>query len=237
MGSSDFPMTRWSVVVSAREGDARQAKAALSELCEAYWVPLYAFARRTGKSAEDAEDLTQAFFARLIEKDLFAKADEERGKLRSFLLGTFKHFLSDEWDKARALKRGGGRALVSIDAAQAEERLAVEPVDEESPDRSFERKWALVVLERVMQSLRKTYEEAGKGEVFEELHPYLAPDSGGATYRESGERLGLSDNAVRVAVFRMRQRYGAELRTQIAETVASDEEVADEIDFLFRAVR
>lgn len=229
-------MTRWSMVVSAREGDDREAKAALSDLCEAYWLPLYAYARRGGRSPEDAEDLTQAFFARLITKDLFSKADEKRGKLRSFLLGAFKNFLSDEWDKSRARKRGGGQEIFSIDAARAEERLAMEPVDEESPDRSFARRWALVVLERVMKSLRQSYVDAGKGEVFEHLHHYLAPDSDGPGYRESGQALGLSENAVRVAVFRMRQRYGRELQAQIAETVETEEEVAGEIDELFRAV-
>jgi RNA polymerase sigma-70 factor (ECF subfamily) len=237
MASSDFPMTRWSVVLSAREGDASRAKAALAELCEAYWLPLYAFARRTGKSAEDAEDLTQGFFVRLIEKDLFAKADAERGKLRSFLLGAFKNYLSDQRDKSRALKRGGGQEVFSIDAAEAEERFAQEPLDDESPDRSFERKWALVLLERVMQTLRKSYEDQGKGEVFAELHQYLAPESGGPAYRKSAEHLGLTENAVRVAVFRMRQRYARELRQQIAETVQSEDEVAGEIDFLFQAVR
>ena len=230
-------MTRWSVVLSARDGDAAKVKVALGELCEAYWLPLYSFARRTGKSAEDAEDLTQAFFARLIERDLFSKADAERGRLRSFLLGTFKHFLSDEWDKERALKRGGGRQIVSMDAAQAEERFAMEPADEESPDRCFEKRWALVVLDRVMRSLRDHYVSSGKGEVFEELHQYLAPESGGESYRKSAEVLGLTANAVRVAVFRMRQRYATELRAQIAETVESEEEIAEEIDFLFRAVR
>ncbi|MDF1712947.1 MAG: sigma-70 family RNA polymerase sigma factor [Akkermansiaceae bacterium] len=237
MASSEFPMTRWSVVLSARDEDASKVKAALSELCEAYWMPLYSFARRTGKSAEDAEDLTQAFFARLIEKDLFARANAERGKLRSFLLGTFKNFLSDEWDKSRALKRGGGKEVFSIDAAEEEERFAMEPADEESPDRCFEKRWALVVLDRVMRSLRDHYLESGKGEVFEELSQFLAPESGGQVYRKSAEVLGLSENAVRVAVFRMRQRYAGELRAQIAETVEGEAEVAEEIDFLFRAVQ
>lgn len=237
MGSNEFPMTRWSVVLSARGGDETKVRAALSELCEAYWLPLYGFARRTGKSAEDAEDLTQAFFARLIEKDLFSKANAERGKLRSFLLGTFKNFLSDEWDKSRALKRGGGKTIISMDATEAEERFAMEPADEESPDRCFEKRWALVVLDRVMRAIRNHYVESGKGEVFEELHQYLAPESGGQTYRKSAEVLGLSENAARVAVFRMRQRYAKELRAQIAETVSGEDEVADEIDFLFRAVQ
>lgn len=236
MPSSEFPMTRWSVVLSAREGEETKARAALSDLCEAYWLPLYAFARRVGKSPEDAEDLTQAFFARLIAKDLFSKADASRGKLRSFLLGAFKNFLSDESDKTNAQKRGGGREIFSIDAAQAEERLAMEPVDEETPERNFERRWALVVLERVMKSLRAHYVETGKGELFDQLHHYLAPDSGGPGYREAGVGLGLSENAVRVAVYRMRQRYGRELQAQIAETVETEEQVAGEIDELFRAV-
>ena len=237
MSSSEFPMTRWSVVLSARDGDAGKVKVALGELCEAYWMPLYSFARRTGKSAEDAEDLTQSFFAKLIERDIFSRADAERGRLRSFLLGAFKNFLSDEWDKERALKRGGGKQVFSIDAAEAEERFAMEPADEESPDRCFEKRWALVVLERVMIALRAHYEASGKGDVFEELHQYLAPETGGQSYRTSAEKLGSKENAVRVAVFRLRQRYAAELRAQIAETVEGEEEIAEEIDFLFRAVR
>lgn len=236
MASPEFPMTRWSVVVSAREGDESRARAALSDLCEAYWMPLYPFARRKGKSPEDAEDLTQAFFARLIAKELFSKADATRGKLRSFLLGAFKNFLSDESARSCAQKRGGGKEVISIDAAQAEEWLAIEPLDEESPDRSFQRRWALVVLDRVMKSLRQHYVDSGKGEVFDHLHHYLAPDSGRPGYREASVALGLSENAVRVAVFRMRQRYGQDLQAQIAETVESEEEVAGEIDELFRAV-
>jgi len=232
--ASQFPMTRWSVVLAAQGG---QCSGALAELCEAYWVPLYGFVRRRGYSPEDAEDLTQAFFGRLIEKDVLAKASAERGKLRSFLLGSMKNFLSDEWDKANAQKRGGGKEIISIDAELAEERFASEPPDEESPDRLFERRWALTLLERVMTGLRGQYEKKGQESVFEELHQFLAPGEAGESYRGAAETLGMTENAVRVAVFRMRQRYAEELREQIAATVETEDEIAAEIDFLFQAVR
>jgi len=231
-----FPVTRWSVVLEAR-GDGQSAAAALADLCEAYWYPLYCFVRRKGRSPEDAEDLTQAFFGRLIEKDILSKAQEDRGKLRTFLLTSLKNFLSDEWDKATALKRGGGMPLVSIDAELAEERYRTEPMDESSPDRLFEKRWALTLLERVMTSLREQYEKRGKGKVFEQLSPFLGAKSGVDSYSEIARNLGISENAVRVSVFRLRQRYSSELRSHIAETVDSDEEVAAEIQFLFKAVQ
>ena len=235
-GDPQFPVTRWSIVMTARGQDSA-AEAALAHLCEVYWFPLYTYIRRKGKSAEDAEDLTQAFFTKIIEKDTLASARSERGKLRSFLLGALKNFLSDEWDKARAQKRGGGIAPISIDGQLAEERYAMEPADDSSPDRIFERRWALTVLDRVLTSLRGHYESTGKLALFEELHPFLASNVKGESYREAAEILSMTVNSVRVAVFRMRQRYAAELRAQIAETVEDDSEIAEEIDFLFKAVR
>jgi len=232
-----FPQTRWSVVLAARGDDAHVAQAALTELCEIYWPPLYSFVRRRGKSPEDAEDLTQAFFSRLIEKDTFGAAQSKRGKLRSFLLKSMKNFLSDEWDKETTRKRGGGVRVVSIDLTLAEERYAVESSHVSSPDKIYDRRWALAVLDRVLSSLREHYRSKGKERMFEELHPYLAANSKGESYPAAAGILGMTTNAVRVAVYRMRQRYADELRSQIAETVDSEDEVAAEIDFLFRALR
>jgi len=236
MPPAEFPVTRWSVVITA-SGDDAAARTALAELCEAYWYPLYSFVRRSGKSPQDAEDLTQAFFARLVEKETLGFVQKERGKLRSFLLQALKNFLSDEWDKANALKRGGGTQTISIDAAVAEERYAMELPDESSPDRLYQRRWAVTLLKQVLEALQESYHATGKEHLFEELHQYLASNAGEESYRGPADRLGMSENAVRVAVFRMRQRYAAELRRQIAETVETEDEVTAEIDFLFQAVR
>ncbi len=236
MSSAQFPPTRWSVVLTVGSGDERAAAAALAELCEIYWFPLYSFVRRTGRSPEDAEDLTQSFFSRLIEKDVLGTAQAERGKLRSFLLGSLKNFLADEWDKSNAQKRGGGKQFVSIDAEVAEARYAMELPDEASPDHLFERSWAQSLLSRVLGTLRDHYEASGKQAVFDELHQFLASYSGDGNYRTSAQSLGMTENAVRVAIFRMRQRYAKTLRDEIAETVASDADIEAEIDFLFKAV-
>jgi RNA polymerase sigma-70 factor (ECF subfamily) len=233
-----FPQTRWSVVLAAcNVNDSGRSAAALDDLCRAYWFPLYVYIRRRGISPEDAEDLTQGYFAALIEKNYLAQADRERGKLRSFLLTTLKHYLADEWSKANALKRGSGRTLVSIDAAEAEQRYALEPVDEQSPDRLFEKRWALTLLDNVLEALRADYVRSGQDKIFDALKKFLAWNSASEAYREAAAELGLKENAVRVAVFRMRRRYGDLLRAQVADTVASPEEVAAELDYLFSLLR
>lgn len=233
-----FPQTRWSVVLAACDTkDANRSTAALDDLCRAYWFPLYVYVRRRGAPPEDAEDLTQGYFAALIERNYLAQADRERGKLRSFLLTTLKHYLADEWSKAGALKRGAGRALVSIDAAAAEQRYALEPVDEQSPDRLFEKRWALTLLDNVLEALRADYVRSGQGRMFEVLKKFLAWNSASGAYREAAAALGLKENAVRVAVFRMRRRYGDLLRAQVADTVTSPEGVAEEVDYLFALLR
>jgi len=238
LAPGQFPQTRWSVVLAARgSNDSGHALAALDELCRAYWFPLYVYIRRRGVSPEDAEDLTQGYFSALIEKDYLAQADRERGKLRSFLLTTLKHYLADEWTKASALKRGHGKTAVSIDAAQAEERYALEPVDEQSPDRLFEKRWALTLLDNVLEALRADYVGSGQGGLFDVLKKFLAWNSAGEAYREAATELGMKENAVRVAVFRMRRRYGDLLRAQVADTVASSEEVSSEVDYLFALLR
>jgi RNA polymerase sigma factor (sigma-70 family) len=232
-----FPQTRWSVVLAARDEDVPRARAALDELCRAYWFPLYVYVRRRGASPEDAEDLTQGYFAALLERDYLAQADRARGRLRSFLLTTLKHFLADEWSKASALKRGYGSQIVSIHAENAEERYALEPADDESPERLFDRRWALTLLDNVLAELRLDYAKAGQERVFDGLKKFLAWNSAGEAYREAAAELGMKENAVRVAVFRMRRRYGDLLREQVADTVTSPEEVPDELEHLLTLVR
>lgn len=233
-----FPQTRWSVVLAACDAnDSGRSTAALDDLCRAYWFPLYVYIRRRGISPEDAEDLTQGYFVALIEKNYLAQADRDRGKLRSFLLTTLKHYLADEWTKAHALKRGPGRMMVAIDAAEAEQRYALEPVDEQSPDRLFEKRWALTLLDNVLVALRTDYVRSGQDKIFDALKKFLAWNSASEAYREAAAELGLKENAVRVAVFRMRRRYGDLLRAQVADTVTSPEEVAAELDYLFSLLR
>ncbi|MEZ5300352.1 MAG: sigma-70 family RNA polymerase sigma factor [Verrucomicrobiales bacterium] len=235
-GDGQFPATRWSLVLRARGADERAAGRALSELCGAYWYPLYVYARRVGNGAEDAEDLTQGFFARLLEKDYFAEADQRRGRLRSFLLASFKHYMHDEWDKSRAQKRGGGETPLSIDAAMAEERYRLEPQDKASPDVVYERRWALTALENFVGALRDDYAAAGKAEVFDALQPHLTGDAEGG-YAGAAEKLGISEGAARVAAHRLRKRYGEVMRREIAQTVETEDEVDDEIRTLFAALR
>jgi len=233
-----FPQTRWSVVLAARDdGDRTRAATALDELCKAYWFPLYVYVRRRGYSPEDAEDLTQGYFASLIERGYLAQADQNRGKLRSFLLTTLKHHLSDEWTKANTLKRGQGKTVFSIAAAEAEERYALEPVDDQSPDHLFDRRWALTLLDNVLAALRTDYVNAGQKRVFEGLKKFLAWNSAGEAYREAARELDMKENAVRVAVFRMRRRYGDLLREQVADTVTSPEQVPAELEHLLSLLR
>jgi len=232
-----FPQTRWSVVLAARDSNEQQATGALDELCRAYWFPLYVYVRKRGVSPEDAEDVTQGYFAALIDRGYLTQVDRERGKLRSFLLTTLKHYLADEWSKASALKRGHGQRPVSIDAANAEERYAMEPVDEASPDRLFDRRWALTLLDNVLTALRADYASAGQERMFDGLKKFLAWNSASEAYRETAAELGMKENAVRVAVFRLRRRYGDLLRDQVADTVTSPDEVPAELEQLLSLMR
>ena len=212
--------------------------AALDELCAAYWIPLYAFARRRGESEADAQDLVQGFFAALIEKGYLADADRERGRFRTFLLAAFKHFASKERDKAKALKRGGGRTRLSLDFEDGERRYRLEPEDDRTPEDVFEKRWALTLLDRAAERLAARYRSSGpeQAERFDALRPLI---TGGPTqpYRAIGERLGMSETAVKVAAHRMRQRYREALRAEIADTVTDPVLVDDEIVRLMDAVR
>ena len=231
-----FVTTHWSLVVSAGHNDTTHARNALEKLCRAYWFPIYAFVRRQGHNPHDAQDLTQEFFARLLEKNQLAAADRARGRFRSFLLAALKHFLANEWHKARAQKRGGGQVPIPIDAAAAESKCGLDPADHLTAEKIYERRWALTLLDQVLRRLRNEYVRDGKENLFEQLKPTLTEASRSVRYAEIAAQLGTSEGAVKVAVHRLRQRYREVLRAEIADTVASPGEVEDEIRNLFAAL-
>jgi RNA polymerase sigma factor (sigma-70 family) len=231
-----FATTHWSVVLTARDGQASEARDALSRLCEVYWYPLYVYLRRRGFSAPDAEDLTQSFLAYLLGKDFLARVEPKNGKFRSFLLASLNHFVSDHLDKERRQKRGGDKRILSLDAATAEARYGLEPVEETDPQRIFERRWALTVVETVLQRLEAETASAGKGALFDRLKPALIGDPVPATYSEVGRSLGLSEGAVKVAAHRLRQRFRELFHQEIAQTVSQPNEIEEEIRFLFQVL-
>jgi RNA polymerase sigma-70 factor (ECF subfamily) len=233
-----FLTTQWSVVLAAGDAASSESAQALATLCELYWYPLYAFVRRRGYDPEAAQDLTQAFFVRVIEKAYLRDATPTRGRFRSFLLGSLKHFLANEWDHARALKRGGGAPMLSLDVelGEGETRYRLEPADDETPERLFERQWALTLLTRVVARLRDEWQQAGKGDRFDALRPALTGEPDAQTYAQVGERLGMSEGAVKVAVHRLRRRVRTLLQEEIARTVEDPGEVEDEISHLFEVL-
>jgi RNA polymerase sigma-70 factor (ECF subfamily) len=231
-----FATTHWSLVVSAGRNDTPQARDALERLCRSYWFPIYAFVRRQGHGPHDAQDLTQEFFARLLESKSLAGADPARGRFRSFLLASLKHFLANEWDRARAQKRGGGQVLIPIDVATAETSCGLDPADHLTAEKIFERRWALTLLDQVLRQLRAEYVRDDREKLFEQLKPTLTEASRTVAYAEMAIRLGTTEGAVKVAVHRLRQRYREVLRAEIADTVASPGEVEDEIRNLFAAL-
>ena len=228
-----FKTTHWSVVLEAGRRDSLQADAALARLCQTYWPPVYSYVRRLGHSPEDAKDLTQEFFFRLVEKRYLDSLDRETGKFRSFLLVVLKRFLANEWDRANRQKRGGGRQILSLDGVDTEMRALAEPVDERTPERVFERRWALAVLEQVMDQLQAEQIEAGNGELFRDLNDFLGGSRGGDSYAEVAARWQMSEGALRVAVHRLRRRYRDILREEIANTVTNPEDIEEEIRHLF----
>jgi RNA polymerase sigma-70 factor (ECF subfamily) len=210
------------------------ARVALAQLCGTYWKPLYAFIRRSGCSTEESQDLTQEFFARLLEKNYLQTADRERGRFRSFLLGAVKHFLANQRKAARTQKRGGGEPLLSLDFSTAEAAYLLEPADLETPQRLFDRQWALVLLDQVMRQLESEFAGAGKVDQFAALRPFLsAGEDHAAAYRDVGVKLGLSEAAVKMAMHRLRKRFREALRAEIAQTVVGPEEINDELAELF----
>ena len=228
-----FCTTHWTLVLTAaRADDGTAAREALAHLCSVYWYPLYAFCRRQGRQPHDAEDLTQAFFARLLEKHGLASVRPEHGRFRSFLLVSLKNFLTNEWERANAQRRGGGRPVISLDGADAETRYALEPADGVTPDMVFERRWAWAVLEHTMSALRREYATEKKSELFEQLEGFLPCGHGTVLRAELAAKRGVSVGAIDVAIHRMRQRFGALLREQVSDTVSSEEEVSEEIRHL-----
>jgi RNA polymerase sigma-70 factor (ECF subfamily) len=228
-----FPPTQWSVVISARAEDSAERSLALQQICQHYWHPIYAYARKRGFSPADAEDVTQEFFADLLRKKEFESLQERKGKLRTFLLVAARNFMANEWQKRKALKRGGGATVLSIDINDAEEHTCLEPADHLSPEAVFERHWASSILNAVMQHLRESYEIDGKTEVFEALKDSLGLGRGERSYREIGDGLGISETAARLTVHRMRKRYRQLLLQQIASTLDPEESAEDELRYLF----
>lgn len=224
-----FQTTRWSLVMRAGEDGCEDS---LAKLCGGYWYPIYAYVRRRVPGIEDAQDITQGFFLHLLGGPVLARADREKGKFRSFLLGTLQNYLANEHRHRQALKRGGGMTLMPIDGIEAERRFSLEPVDELTPEVQFERGWAFALLEKVFDRLGDDYARAGRGELYEKLRPYLAGKEGMPDYGELGAALGMNANAVGVAIHRMRRRYGEILRDEIAQTVPSAGEVEAELSHL-----
>lgn len=227
--SGVFPTTRWSVVLAAGQDSSPQAAEALEKLCRAYWYPLYAYVRRQGHPPEPAQDLTQEFFARLLAKDYLAAVEPAKGKFRWFLLSAVKRFLLNERERNLADKRGGGRTHVPFDGQRAEERYRLEAADQLSPDRLFDRAWAVNLIETARQRLAEECALEGKRALFEQLEVLLAGDKGHATHAQIASRLGMTEGAVKVAVHRLRRRYRELLREEVAQTVGHGKELEDEL--------
>jgi RNA polymerase sigma-70 factor (ECF subfamily) len=235
-GSGLFTTTHWSVVLAAGQQDAPQAGEALEKLCGTYWYPLYVYVRRRGYSVEDAQDLTQEFFARAMKKGSFGLANPARGKFRTFLLHSLQNFLANDWKSAHRLKRGGGTPCLSLDVADAERRYANEPAAMLTPERAYEKRWAMTLLEGVLANLQQEYDRAGNGRVFEELADLLWGKDASLSYARIGERLGMNEGAARGAMHRLRERFRERLRAEVAHTVTDFREVDDELRHLMAVV-
>jgi RNA polymerase sigma factor (sigma-70 family) len=231
-----FATTHWTAVLTAGRGSSPQADVALEELCRTYWFPLYAYVRRQGHTREDAEDLTQGFFARLLEKNYLEGVSSDKGKFRSFLLMAVKRFLANEWDRANRQKRGGGAMVLSLDWQDADQRYQINPVDTLSPDKLFDRAWAVTVLEQVITRLRDESAAEGKARQYEQLRAFLMVGKSDIPYTQVAATLGLTEGAVRVAVHRLRQRYRELLRREIAQTLSDPTQVDEELQALFTAL-
>ena len=231
-GENWFATTRWSVVLAAGQGAGLGAAEALETLCRSYWYPLYAYVRRQGHGVQDAEDLTQEFLARFLARQYLQRADPCRGRFRAFLIQSLKHFLVNEWARARAAKRGGAQTPHSLDAPAMEERYQAEPADEQSPDRLYEKRWAITMLERVVERLRGEFATAGKAALFEQLKDVLWGEKHALSYAQLGAEAGLSEGALKVAVHRLRRRYRELLREEVSQTVASEAEIDNELRHL-----
>src|SRR5262245_18159087 len=236
-GRAAFATTHWSVVLEAGESHSPKASDALARLCQTYWYPLYAYVRRKGHDVHDAQDLTQEFFARLLARNYLNVADRNKGKFRSFLLGALEHFLAREWTKARAQKRGGGKAVFSLDEMDAENRYLLEPADQLTADKIFDRRWATTLLDQAMTRLREECAASGKADLFEKTQNHLSGEKGEASYADVAAALNMTEGALKVAVHRLRQRYGELVRAEIAQTVAKPEDLEEELRYLFAVLR
>ena len=232
-----FATTRWSLVVAAGQRESPEGRAALEELCRTYWYPLYAYLRRRGSDAHEAQDLTQAFLTQLVAHDRIAVADPNRGRFRSFLLGSLNHFVANERRYAAAEKRGGGHRLLSVDVQRGEQRYASEPPDAATAESLFERRWALTVLERALDRLREDYTSSGKRDLYETLLLALSGVPLGENYRDVAARFGMTEGAIKVTVHRMRRRCRELIRDEIRQTVCDESQVEEELRQLFSALR
>ncbi len=232
--SGVFATTHWSVVLAARQRETPESAAALERLCRTYWYPLYAYLRRTGHGPEDAEDLVQGFFLHLLRREVLKSVQREGGRFRSFLLTTLKHFVSDEKDKAAAKKRGGEHRFISWERDKEEEQFLREPVDMESADRLFERRWALILLERAMCRLQEESAAAGNAQRFAQLKGFVSGEKGAPSYAEAAERTALSPGALKSAIFRLRRRYHELIREEVSQTVVEPKEIDEELRYLLR---
>ena len=230
-GAATFATTHWSVVLEA-QGESPAAQEALEKLCRTYWRPIYAFLRRKGVGLEEAEDTTQGFFAQLLERRSLSAIRKEKGRLRSFLLGALKYFLADEQRRAMAIKRGEGQRLIPLEDLRADGWIDMEPADPVTAEMIYERRWALTVLERVLSRLKDEYRVAGNAALFDSLKELLPDEPGAASQAEIAARLGMTENAIRQAFYRFRQRYQSLLREEIAHTVATSGDIEDELRHL-----
>ena len=239
MPKASFPTTRITLIHAASGGSGPHAHEALSALCRAYWYPIYAYVRRLGYSPDDAEDLTQGFFTRVLEKHYLRDFHRERGRFRSFLLASLKHFVANERDRARAVKRGGVNSPLPLDDVLhgAAQRYSLEPRDSTTPERVFERQWALAVLEKVQHQLREESAASGRLALFDRLKALLLGESNEAGYRALAVELDMTEGALKVAIHRLRQRFKQTLREEIAHTVVHPDDVKDEIRYLMAALR
>lgn len=237
VGGQRFVTTQWSIVLHASDDDPAVAESALTRLCQGYWIPLYAYARRRGHGPDDAQDLTQEFFARVIEKRWLAGVKRDGGRFRSFLLTAFTRFMANEYDRQRAAKRGGGRPLLSLDQLQAEASYAADLQTDETPERVFERRWAWAILEQALACLGQELRTAGKGRHFDLLEAFLSREPEPGEYDAAGQKLQMSPGAIAAAVFRLRQRYREHLRNCVTDTVATAAEADEELRHLLQALR
>jgi RNA polymerase sigma factor (sigma-70 family) len=230
-----FATTHWTVVLAAGKRHTPQSDRALEELCRTYWFPLYAYVRRRGHNKEDAEDSVQEFFARFLAKNYLAGLSAERGRFRAFLLASLKHFLINEWKKSQRLKRGGGEKILSLDWQTADTKFQVAATNEPSPDKVFDREWALALLAKVIERLQTECEADGKTKLFEQLKIFLTVGKGAWSHADAAKNLGMDETAVRVAVHRLRKRYRILLREEISQTLTDATDVDEEMRALFGA--